>query len=143
MHILFYCSVASKEMSDDDILDILKVARENNSQKNITGILVFQKKTREFMQILEGEKEAVFDLLDKIHDDERHTGLELVYDLKNEERTFKDWSMAFANLETVDKSKLEGISEFLEKGFTSELLKDNPAKTSRLIKTFKTFIEND
>ena len=70
MHILFYCSVANQEMSDDAILDILKVAREHNSQKDITGILVFQKKTREFMQILEGKKEAVFDLLDKIQDDE-------------------------------------------------------------------------
>jgi hypothetical protein len=143
MHILFYCSVANQEMSDDAILDILKVAREHNSQKDITGILVFQKKTREFMQILEGKKEAVFDLLDKIQDDERHTSLELVYDKEVEERTFKNWSMAFADLDTVDKSKLEGVSEFLEKGFTSELLKENPAKTSRLIKTFKTFIEND
>ena len=128
-------------MSDDDILDILKISRENNSKKNITGILVFQKKTREFMQILEGEKDAIFDMLDTIQNDNRHTGLELVYDEEIEERMFKNWSMAFADLENVDKCKLDGVSEFLEKGFTSELLKENPTKTSRLIKTFRTFIE--
>ncbi len=143
MHTLFYCSVANQEMSDADILDILNVSRKNNSQKNITGILVFQKRTREFMQILEGKKEAIFDLFNTIQDDLRHTSAYIVYDKKIEERMFQNWSMAFANLETVDKSKLEGVSEFLEKGFTTELLKENSENTSRLIKTFKTFIEND
>ena len=143
MHTLFYCSVANQEISDADILDILSVSRENNSKKNITGILVFQRKTREFMQILEGEKDVIFDLLDTIQEDLRHTSVDIVSENKIEKREFQNWSMAFADLETVDKSKLEGISEFLEKGFTTELLKGGSENTSRLIKTFRTFIEND
>ena len=142
MHILFYCSVAIREMSEADILDILNVSRKNNSQKNITGILVYQKKTWEFMQILEGEKEVIFDLLETIKDDPRHTSLDLVFDQETEERTFKNWSMAFAEFESIDKSKLLGVSDFLEKGFTSELLKGSTANTSRLLKTFKMFIED-
>jgi hypothetical protein len=142
MHILFYSSVATKEVPDADILDILNLSRGNNSKNNITGILIYQKKTREFMQILEGEKEAIFNLLDTIENDPRHTSIYLIFDEEIKERYFKNWSMAFADLETVEKSKLEGISDFLEQGFTTEVLNESSANKSRLIKTFKNFIEH-
>jgi hypothetical protein len=142
MHILFYSSVATKEVSDSEIVNILNTSRENNSQNNITGILVYQKKTREFMQILEGEKEAIFNLLDTIENDQRHTSMHLVFDEETNERYFNKWSMAFADLETIEKSKLEGISDFLEQGFTTEILNKNSANKSRLIKTFKHFIDH-
>jgi hypothetical protein len=141
MHILFYSSVATREVSDAEIVNILNVSRKKNSQNNITGILVYQKKTREFMQILEGEKEAVFNLLDTIENDQRHTSIHLVFDEEINERYFDNWSMAFADLETVEKSKLEGISDFLEQGFTTEILNKDSANKSRLIKSFKHFIE--
>ena len=57
MHILFYCSVASRIMQDSDILDILKVSRDKNLQRLITGIMVYRKKVEIFFQILEGERE--------------------------------------------------------------------------------------
>lgn len=141
MHSLFYCSVATREIFDQDILDILKVSRKNNMERDITGILVYQKKTREFLQILEGEEETIFNALGIIEDDPRHTSVDLVLEQKINERAFKNWSMAFSDLESLDKSRLEGVSEYLEKGFTSELLKNNPESFSRLVKTFRTFIE--
>ena len=57
MHILFYCSVASRIMQDSDILHILKVSRDKNLQRLITGIMVYRKKVEIFFQILEGERE--------------------------------------------------------------------------------------
>ena len=45
--------------------------------------------------------------------------------------------MGFADLESVDKSKLEGISDFLEKGYTHELIRDEPSYTTLLMETFK------
>ena len=137
MHELFYCSMATREMQDADILDILNVSREKNTRLEVTGLLVYQKRTKEFMQILEGEKQVIFDLLDTIKADDRHQSLYLVYDCEVQERNFKNWTMAFADLDSVDKSKLEGVSEFLEKGFTHELLREKPSYATVLIDTFK------
>ena len=137
MHELFYCSMAVREMFDEDILDMLKVAREKNARLDVTGLLVYQKRIREFMQILEGEKQVIFDLLDTIRKDKRYEGLHLVYDGTVPERNFKDWSMGFAGLESVDKSKLEGVSEYLEKGYTHELIREKPSYATVLMETFK------
>ena len=140
MHTLFYSSVASREMLDSDILDILKVSRDKNSHHLITGILVYQKKSREFFQILEGEKEAIFRLLENIRNDERNSSLHLVYDEEITERNFKDWGMAFADLDSVENNKLDGFSEYLEKGFTSELSQENIDNAIRVIKMFQHYL---
>ena len=137
MHELFYCSFAVREMSDADILDLLGVARSFNSENEITGILIYWIKTRQFMQILEGEKEVIFNLLEKIKRDKRHTGINLIYDGKIPDRTFGNWSMGFRNFSEIDKSKLEGFSEYLEKGFTNELIKKDPSKATNLFQSFK------
>jgi hypothetical protein len=137
VHELFYCSMATREMLDADILDMLKVAREKNARLEVTGLLVYQKRTKEFIQILEGEKQVIFDLLETIKSDKRHQALHLVYDGEIQERNFKSWSMGFADLESVDKSKLEGVSEFLEKGYTHELIRENPSYATSLMETFK------
>ncbi len=124
-------------MSDSDIQGILKGARENNKLLGITGLLVYHKRNKSFMQILEGEKQIIFKLFDKIKKDERHKSIQLVHDEKIEARNFKDWSMAFAELESIDKSKLEGFSEFLEKGFTDELIRGESSLAVHFMKTFR------
>ena len=48
-------------MLEADILDLLKMSRDNNARLDVTGLLVYQKRTNEFLQILEGEKEVIFD----------------------------------------------------------------------------------
>ncbi len=140
MHTLFYCSVATREMLDSDILDILKVSIKNNEQNNITGILAYQKETREFFQILEGEKEVIFKLLDTITKDDRNISVDLVYDSDILERNFKGWSMAFADLDSVDSKNLEGYSNFLKKGFTTELTVKNEKYAYDIVKMFQHYL---
>ena len=54
MHELIYCSMATGEMLEADILGLLKVARDKNARLEVTGLLVYQKRTNEFLRILEG-----------------------------------------------------------------------------------------
>jgi hypothetical protein len=61
-----------REKLDVNILDLMKAFREKNSRLQVTGLLVYQKGTREFMQILEVERQVIFDLLDIIKADKRH-----------------------------------------------------------------------
>ena len=137
MHELFYCSFAVRDMSEADILDILEVARSFNAENKITGILIYWIETRQFMQILEGDKESIFSLLEKIKKDKRHTGVNLIYDGNIPDRTFAGWSMAFQNFESIDKTKLEGFSEYLKKGFTVELINKDPSTATNLFQIFK------
>ncbi len=140
MHTLFYCSVATREMQDNDILDILKVSREKNALHQITGILVYRRLGWEFFQILEGEKEEIFQLLDNISGDDRNTSVDLVYDMEIKERKFKDWSMAFTDLDSVDSNKLDGFSEYLKIGFTSELVNENLVNANNIISMFQHYL---
>ena len=47
MTFIFYSSKASENCLNSDISDILKTSRKNNSQREVTGILVH--KNREFL----------------------------------------------------------------------------------------------
>jgi hypothetical protein len=48
-------------------------------------------------------------LLETIKADERHKRLHVIHDQEIPEIGFKGWSVGFANMASIDKSKLEGI----------------------------------
>ncbi len=95
------------------------------------------------MQILEGNKEVIFDLLEVIKKDDRHKSLKLIYDGEIPERCFANWTMGFSKFESIDKSKLEGFSNFLEKGFTDELINGHPSTAIGLFQTFKDLLPKE
>ena len=96
--------------------------------------MVYQKRTNEFLRILEGEKKVIFNLLETIKGDDRHKRLHVIYDQESPERGFKDWNVVFASMESIDKSKLEGISDFLDKKYTHEQAKENPTLGAKIIR---------
>ncbi len=124
MHELIYMSIETRQMSDQDLLDLLSEAREKNERLGITGLLFYYKK--EFVQILEGEKEAIFSLFDTIRLDKRHRGVELFWDAPIDNRGFHNWSMGFA---ANDQAKLlgqEGYANFVEDGIASVNVTEHP-----------------
>ena len=50
--------------------------------------------------------------------------------------------MAFADLDPVENSKLDGFSEYFDKGFTSELSQENNDKANRVIKIFQHYLSD-
>ena len=114
---LLYTSVAKREMSSDELVELLEQSRKKNLRLNITGLLVYQK--GEFMQILEGEKETVLELYDTITNDERHTSVKTFWEDFISERGFSRWAMGFVNSENIELSTLKGYSRFLKEGFSS------------------------
>jgi hypothetical protein len=137
LHNLFYCSLAKEHISKDDILDILKCSRRNNEKIAITGILVYWKKTNQFLQLLEGEENVVLNLYDKICIDNRHSLSRIIYQENILERGFKVWTMAFKSIEEIDTTGIDGFSEFSKLGFTNERTKVSPSIAINLIQSFK------
>lgn len=63
----------------------------NNLENEITGVLVVG--ASHFLNIVEGSKSNVADLILKIEADERHKDNSLVFDCYYEDRIFPDWRL--------------------------------------------------
>jgi hypothetical protein len=106
MYEITYCSLANPDLKMESIRHILEEARDFNEKNNITGCLLYH--NREFIQILEGDKETLQDLFAKIGRDSRHSDILLLAEGDKESRTFYQWSMAFHELSPED---LQGIGK--------------------------------
>jgi hypothetical protein len=58
MHQLIYCSMVTREMLEADILDLLKVACDKNDLLELIGLLVCQKRTNKFLQIMKDRRKS-------------------------------------------------------------------------------------
>jgi hypothetical protein len=90
---LTYSSVASPGISAKDIEDIIAEAKQFNTANNITGCLIYN--NGYFLQFLEGEKEIVMTLVNKIKLDDRHDHFTILSEDQTDFRIFKDWAMAY------------------------------------------------
>ncbi|MBT8297023.1 MAG: BLUF domain-containing protein [Maribacter sp.] len=90
---LTYRSIAIPEISVEQIEEILKIARDFNSKNDISGCLVFSKGY--FIQLLEGNKDTIKELMDHIERDKRHTDIDILSAGEAEERIFQTWDMAY------------------------------------------------
>jgi hypothetical protein len=107
MQYLIYVSTAVGSMQQDDLLEILKVSRKNNQQKNITGMLLYADGT--FVQVLEGESEAIAETYRAIMADERHKGIIKVADGALYRRNFGEWAMGFKAANADELAEFEGF----------------------------------
>ena len=105
---LCYVSTAAKGITDQDISDILKKAQGFNASQKIGGLLMFHSGV--FLQLLEGEKNAVNDLYRKITVDQRHKSCYVLAKRQSEERMFPYWSMGYYKIEKID---LKLVNEIL------------------------------
>ena len=90
---LVYASRISNCYSPDDIEDILKIAKANNHETGVTGILCFSRKY--FLQCLEGGRQAVNKTYHQILNDPRHEQIVLLDYRQIDQREFSRWGMAY------------------------------------------------
>lgn len=89
---LSYTSKAYKGLEKSDLIDILEVSKKNNAELNITGCLIYHR--GQFLQILEGPKNDVELLVEKIKRDPRNKKLSIIYSGVKSGRNFREWDMA-------------------------------------------------
>ncbi len=90
---IIYRSHISEDMDRDAISDLMTKSILNNAASGITGCLLIC--DRCFFQILEGTEKKVKSLFNKIKDDHRHEGVDLISE-STRFRLFDNWGMAFA-----------------------------------------------
>lgn len=104
---IVYVSVASQPFSEKDLLQLLAKCRSSNTEREITGQLVYSEGM--FIQVLEGPSEAVDATYERIKKDTRHKNIKLLERTTIDERQFADWSMGF---KTLSKEQLKDIQGF-------------------------------
>ena len=90
---------------------IMKTSQRNNQAAGITGALAYDESW--FLQVLEGERRAIWQTFSRISEDERHGGCLLVEMVDVRERLFGNWWMGLA---TRDAVTAPAFLPYLEKG---------------------------
>lgn len=127
---LAYVSTAVRLLTDNELTDILKVARRRNAENDVTGVLLYSDGT--FIQVLEGQAESIDTIFDSIMNDKRHRNIIKLVDDKLDTKFFPDWNMGFA---AVGKDKVREITGFL--GSTGDILNDGSGNLlAGILKTF-------
>jgi len=83
-------------MKTEMIKEVIDEAIAFNSQAGITGCLVYDRGY--FLQLLEGEEEAVNQLYKKIKKDARHSQTEILSTGYAEKKIFESWKMGYVEL---------------------------------------------
>jgi len=106
---LMYASRAADSVDQEALLAILRKSKAENSANGITGVLCFSGGI--FLQLLEGGRQQVNTLYNRIAADKRHLDVVLLSYEEIGERRFAGWSMGQVNLSRLNPSLLLKYSE--------------------------------
>ncbi len=134
LYCLVYTSISSKKMSDGDLKNLLNKSRAKNATLNITGMLLYLDPF--FIQVLEGEEDAIIERFNIIKQDSNHHKVSLIYKKPADRRNFPDWTMGFKKMSDEDVAEIEGFSDFLHRP-ASEMFNDSSREIEKLLDMFR------
>ena len=135
---LVYVSVRTEKCNDEEIQKILDACKRNNSDLDITGVLLYSNKN--FVQYLEGEHDTIFELYDKIKEDDRHKNVVLISSSPINERSFPSWQMGAKNIDEGDVDFMTDMSSSEKETFKS-LLSGNSQESNKTIALMNKFFK--
>jgi hypothetical protein len=130
-----YVSSASSPLTRPELDDILTTSRRKNAALGVSGALLYA--GGNWMQVLEGEQSAVESLLTSIRRDPRHHGLLVLIRAYQETRQFREWSMAFGDLDLVGDDDAGDYSDFLRRPTASADFGAQPGAAQKLLLSFR------
>lgn len=97
---VLYTSMLAPSAPASVVPAILASARINNQRNGLTGLLVFD--GQNFCQYLEGPPVVVLERMERIRDDDRHTGIDIACKGETDARIFNRFTMGYAEPEAND-----------------------------------------
>lgn len=98
---IIYCSQSTADVSPDELVALLELSRRNNERAGLSGMLLYC--SQSFLQVLEGDQDALAATYARILIDDRHTNLRMLMNADVAAPMFPDWTMGF---EHVDDEEL-------------------------------------
>jgi hypothetical protein len=108
---LLYASRAAESVNTDALAAIFKHSKEHNPKVGVTGVLCFCTNAHVFLQVLEGGRDAVSALYNRIAQDPRHRDVALLSYEEIGERSFSSWSMGQVNMSRLNPALVLKYSE--------------------------------
>ena len=102
---LIYFSKATRAMDARDLEDLLAESVAWNKNHSLTGILAYIEGSLDghsegrFMQLLEGPRDEVVWIFNRIKKDRRHYGVTILNERDKQQLDFLGWSMKFEKLD--------------------------------------------
>ncbi len=106
-----YVSTSNPDLSDTDITHLMDYVRAHNCLLDITGILIYS--DGNFLQVIEGNKETVKGIFEKIKKDLRHYNIIKILDKEIDGSSFSDYHSSFTVIS--DHNGPIELQKFLEK----------------------------
>ena len=107
-HALYYSKALLPNLPESHN-DVLTVSQRNNRRDQITGFL--HREQDHFIQYLEGPKTNLFDALQRIGRDPRHTEFSIKHFGPAERRMLAGWDMGFSDASQLSLSELLDTSD--------------------------------
>lgn len=124
---MIYCSAARSVVEPQALRELLDTCRRNNAERGITGVLLYRDGS--FFQILEGERQQVEAMYERIGRDQRHFLVSKIIMEPIDRRDFGAWSMGFAALDEHELCEIDGLCNFFARGGSFEEMGEGRAKT--------------
>lgn len=99
MRRLIYISSTRTAFTAADLDEILRVSRRNNAAVGVSGLLVAG--GRRFLQVLEGTKDTIDVVFERIKRDPRHHAVVVLSNTEITARSFGQWSMGYSRVGAV------------------------------------------
>ncbi len=109
-HTICYISNSVKLLQKNQLQQLFKQCITNNTEKGITGILLYREGT--FLQILEGNKEIIQSIFATIKNDGRHNHISKILDREIQDRLFTNYQTGFSLLNKDED--LNRLTDFLK-----------------------------
>jgi hypothetical protein len=109
-HIIYHSLATGPDgIGPEELAALLRQARAYNQAHRLTGLLLYTATTKEFVQVLEGPRDEVEAIYQKIAQDKRHKHAFVLHQATATNRMFPDWRMGFVAAETQDLRTTTGF----------------------------------
>ena len=105
--LVYVSTAANRHDLPGQAATIAEAAEPRNFEAGISGALVAH--DGHFIQTLEGERQAMDELLKRLEDDPRHYDLVLVDRWRVDERLFDGWAMAGVAMDAATRAELDAL----------------------------------
>ncbi|MFT5485397.1 MAG: hypothetical protein ACI9JL_003946 [Paracoccaceae bacterium] len=134
LHRLIYISSGTRKFDADELRQILDTAVKNNVTIDVTGMLLYL--DGNFLQLLEGSREDVEGLYERIALDQRHSGAMVLSRSEVSERLFPEWAMGFKSVDPEKDSDMAGAFKLGHETIAEKMTGVDDALAKKMVETF-------
>jgi hypothetical protein len=132
MHLIYLSELVDRKESV--LADILESAVRHNQRNEVSGMLLYA--DGNFLQVIEGEPQAVQETFERIRKDPRHRNVTVLLEEPLSEQHFSQWSMGYKQLRAEDVLAFPHHAPFFKYGFNAKTFEPTPGDALELLMLF-------